>query len=110
MHWKCSVCNLLWHEDSPPESCPKCQSPGEKYEKLSAEAWQLIERSRFTNGLHTQLLCLIPRLKDLAEKGIEDDLDARCVALFKRVLEDVTYWENSSKAELNGHVNRGKWG
>ena len=110
MHWKCSVCNLLWHADSPPQICPKCGSPKDKYQPLSADQWQLIERSRRTNDLHTQLLCLIPQLKQLAKDGIEDDLDARCVALFQQVLDEVTFWENSSRAELNGHVNRGKWG
>lgn len=110
MQWKCGVCNLIWKGDNPPDKCPKCGTPGDKYSKLSAEDWNIVERSRFTNALHVELMDILPRLLELAEEGIEDDLDPRCVTLFKRLQEEASFLLASAKAELEGHMKKGKWG
>ena len=110
MKWKCSVCNFIWEGDAPPEKCPKCGAPGEKYAKISDEEKELVERSQFTNSLHVELLDTLPRLLDIAEAGIEDNLDPRCAALFKRLQEDASFLLASTKAELEGHMKKGKWG
>ena len=110
MHWKCTVCNLLWEGEAPPENCPKCGSPGEKYEQMTEDDWSLVERSRLTNSLHVELLAILPDLQDIAREGLEDNLDPWCVDIFQRLLDESTFLEKSIKAEINGHVNRGKWG
>ena len=110
MNWKCGVCNLIWNGDAPPETCPKCASPGEKYAELTDDEWALIERARFTNELYMRLLAMIPEIEQIAEGGVEDDLDPWCRSLHERILEDVRFWKNSIRAEINGHVNKGKWG
>ena len=110
MHWKCSVCNLIWDGAELPEKCPKCSNPPEKFQQLSDEQWKLVEMSRFTNSLHIELLTILPRLQEIAQQGLEDDLDPPCVTLFQRLLDDAVFLEKSVKAELNGHMNRGKWG
>ncbi len=110
MNWKCGVCNLIWKGDGPPEACPKCASPGEKYAELSDEQWALIERSRVTNDLYMRLLAMIPGIEEIADRGVDDNLDPWCHALHERILEDVRFWKRSIVAEINGHVNRGKWG
>ena len=110
MSWKCTVCNLIWDEEQPPDTCPKCSSPGEKYNRLTEEELAVIERSRLTNGLYMQLLALIPELAEIAIEGVEDNLDPWCKALHQRILDDVEFWEKSILAEINGHVNKGKWG
>ena len=110
MHWKCGVCNLLWEGEAAPETCPKCGAPGEKYAQLTEEQWALVERSRLTNDIHINLLTILPELKTMAQQGIADDLDARCVAVFQRLYDEAEFLERSIKAELNGHMMRGKWG
>lgn len=110
MNWKCGVCNLILSGDAPPETCPKCASPGEKYAQLTDEEWALIERSRLTNDLYMRLLAMIPEIEEIADRGVEDNLDPWCRALHERILEDARFWKKSILAEINGHVNRGKWG
>ncbi len=110
MEWKCSVCNLIWDGEKPPEKCPKCSSPGDKYFELSEEAQDLIKRSRFTNALYMELLDTLPRLIEMADDGIEDNLDPRCVTLFKKLQEDALFILASAKAEVEGHMKKGKWG
>jgi rubredoxin len=110
MTWKCSVCNFIWEGDSPPEKCPKCGAPASSYNQLKEDEVRLIERSRFTNELHIELLDILPRLLEIAEEGIEDNLDPRCTALFQRLKSDATFLMASTKAELEGHMKKGKWG
>ncbi len=110
MQWKCGICNFIWEGDNPPDKCPKCGAPGDKYAKLSGEDWNIVERSRFTNGLHIELMGILPRLLEIAEEGIADDLDPRCAVLFKRLQEEASFLLASSKAELEGHMKKGKWG
>lgn len=110
MTWKCSVCNFVWEGEQPPEICPKCASPGEKYAAMKDEHIALMVRSSKTNALHIELLSLLPRLMKIAEDGIEDNLDPRCVTLFQRLKSDAEFLKASSMAELEGHVGRGKWG
>ncbi len=110
MKWKCSVCNLIWKGDNPPNKCPKCGVPGDNYAELSHEAWQLVERSRATNALHVELLDILPRLLEIADEGIKDNLDPRCVVLFNRLKENGLFLLASTKAELEGHMKKGKWG
>lgn len=110
MNWKCTVCNLIREGDTPPEKCPKCGVPKEKYEEMTNEAMELVERSSYTNSIHLELLNILPQLLDLAEEGIEDDLDPRCVAVFQRLYDEALFLEASIKAELEGHMKKGKWG
>ncbi|MGI6037880.1 MAG: rubredoxin [Limnochordia bacterium] len=77
---------------------------------MSAEQWEKVERSRFTNGLHIELLSILPTLQEIARQGIEDALDPRCVSLFEHLLEQANFIEQSAKAELEGHMKYGKWG
>jgi hypothetical protein len=110
MVWKCGVCNFIWEGDSPPETCPKCGAAASSYSQLSEEEVKLVERSRLTNALHIELLDILPRLLEIAEEGIEDDLDPRCTTLFKRLQSEARFLTASAKAELEGHVKKGKWG
>ncbi|MGI6575303.1 MAG: rubredoxin-like domain-containing protein [bacterium] len=110
MNWKCTVCNLIRQGESPPEKCPKCGVPGSKYVQMSKEEWDLVERSRYTNALHIELLTIFPRLIEIAKKGLEDNLDPRCVDLFAHLLKEASFLESSTKAEIEGHMKKGKWG
>ncbi len=110
MNWKCGVCNLVIQGEGPPDPCPKCGAAGTSYKQLEQEQVELMTRSRLTNDLYMEILSLIPRLEELARQGVADDLDPRCVAIHQRMLADLDFWGRSIRAEIEGHVGKGKWG
>jgi hypothetical protein len=100
----------VWDGEEPPDRCPKCQAAKEKFVKLEDKAKDLIERSRYTNALHMGLATLLEQVIDMAEDGIDDNLDRNCVKIFKKAAEQAEILQQSIKAELQGHMNKGKWG
>jgi len=82
----------------------------EKFERLEDQAMELIERSRYTNGLHMSLYAILEQVMDVAEDGIDDNLDPNCVKIFKRAMAEAEILQQSIKSELHGHMNKGKWG
>jgi len=79
--WRCTVCGLLYEGENPPESCPKCGAPAEKFELVSEEQIGVIEHARKTNQLHSDLLAELAKLL-----------------------------RQFSVAEVRVHVNKNKWG
>jgi predicted nucleic acid-binding Zn-ribbon protein len=107
--WRCSACGYVWDGEEPPEVCPKCGAKL-KFEGLDEKAADMVERSRFTNNLHIQLFATLEQVMDIAEDGIDDNLDPGCVKIFERALQQAEFLQQSIKAELQGHMNKGKWG
>ena len=108
--FKCTICGYIHDGDAAPESCPKCGAPAEKFKKVADDAAALIDRSRHTNGLHMQLINIFEEVFAIADEGIQDDLDPACVKIFTRVQADASELVQSMKAELAGHMSKGKWG
>lgn len=108
--WRCSACRYVWDGEEPPDQCPKCGAKMEKFERLEDQAMELIERSRYTNGLHMSLYAILEQVMDVAEDGIDDNLDPNCVKIFKRAMAEAEILQQSIKSELHGHMNKGKWG
>lgn len=108
--WRCNNCGYVWDGEEAPDECPKCGAPKEKFVQIEEKAAELIERSRFTNSLHMQLFGLLEQVMDIAEEGIDDNLDPNCVKIFERALGTAEALTQSIKAELQGHMNKGKWG
>jgi hypothetical protein len=100
----------VWDGEGPPDKCPKCGAPKEKFVAIEGKAAELVDRSRFTNNLHMHLFVLLEQVVDMAEDGIDDNLDPNCVKIFKRAMEEAEILQQSIKAELQGHMNKGKWG
>lgn len=109
MMWKCSVCGYIHEGTEAPEKCPKCGAPKEKFAQLTDEEVKKVQMSVRTNDIHMEIIRLANKLKTLAEEGIVIDLDPPCVALFKQAVEEATVIKQRSKAEIAGHVGRGKW-
>ena len=109
MLWKCSVCGYLHEGNEAPEVCPKCGAPKEKFAALSDEDAKKIFAADRTNDIHMEIIKLAMRIKDLAREGIEINLDPPCVALFKQAHDEAWIIKQRSKAEIEGHVGRGKW-
>ena len=108
--WRCSACRYVWDDEEPPARCPKCGAKVEKFDKLEDQAMELIERSRYTNSLHMSLYAVLEQIMDVAEDGIDDNLDPNCVKIFKRAMAEAEILQQSIKSELQGHMNKGKWG
>lgn len=108
--WKCGVCGYIYDGDSAPDKCPKCGSPKEKFEKLPDDKAQLIERSRLTNSLHQRLYTLLDDVSAVCDKGIADNLDPTCMDIFKKMKDCSRNIQQMIKAEIQGHIGKGKWG
>lgn len=108
--WRCGVCGYIHDGENPPEKCPKCGAPKEKFSALEEAEADLVHRSRFTNNLQCRLIALMDEVLKLAEAGIEDDLDPPCVSLFKYADEHARIIGQAAKAEIRGHMGKGKWG
>jgi len=108
--WKCSVCNFIWDGDQPPDVCPRCGAPKEKFVKVSEDKVNLIERSKLTNSLHQELHALMDEVISVSEKGIEDNLDPWCLAVFIRAKKEAGMLQQMIKAEIEVHIGKGKWG
>ena len=108
--WRCEVCGYIHDGDDAPEFCPKCGAKKEKFALLDDDATNLVERSRFTNSLHMELHSIMHQVMELCEDGIEDDLDPGCVSIFKKAKKNAIEVMHSVKAELQGHMKKGKWG
>jgi rubredoxin len=108
--FRCGVCGYVHEGDDAPDQCPKCGAAKEKFSPIDEAEAKLIERSRYTNDLHCRLIALMGEVISLAEAGIDDALDPPCIALFKNAKEKATIIAQSCKAEIRGHMNKGKWG
>jgi hypothetical protein len=108
--WRCSVCGYIFDGDAAPEFCPKCKAPREKFTEVPTDTAQLIERSRFTNDLLMELATLASKVEVLAAKGIEDNLDPGCLGVFKAAKTQAEVLKQMSKAEIQTHISKGKWG
>lgn len=108
--WRCSVCGYIHEGNEPPENCPKCGAPREKFVEVEAEAAALIDRSRRTNQLHMDLSYRLEQIKAIASLGIEDKLDPTCVTLFEKAAAQAASLQQMVKAELAAHMGKGKWG
>lgn len=110
MKWRCQVCGYVHDGNEAPERCPKCGAPREKFVEIDADAADLIERSRKSNGLLCSLISLSEDLLALADAGIEDNLDPTCVQLYKQLRSKATELRQAAKAEIAAHMSKGKWG
>lgn len=108
--FKCEVCNYIHTGDDAPDKCPKCGAPKEKFAELNEEATTKVVRSEFSNALHMELYNVLQEVEDIAEAGIEDDLDPGCVAIFNKAKEQAVFLRKMIAAELEIHMKKGKWG
>lgn len=107
--WKCEVCGYICEGEEAPDFCPKCGAPKEKFTLLDEEATNKVLDSDRTNDIHMEIINLAGAIIDLSEEGIELDLDPACVKVFTNALDEAWVIKQRSKAELAGHMSKGKW-
>ena len=110
MKWRCGVCGFIYDGNEPPEKCPKCGAPKEKFTKLTADEAKLIDRSRLSNSLLMKLASLLEHVSEISKKGIDDALDPPCIALFTKASQEANTICQMVKAEIQSHIAKGKWG
>jgi uncharacterized phage-like protein YoqJ len=49
-------------------------------------------------------------VEKIATRGVEDNLDPACVTIFNRAKQEAALIKKFIRAELEVHVNKGKWG
>lgn len=108
--WKCTICGYIHDGDAPPDKCPRCGAPKDKFEKIPDDKSKLIDRSRLSNGLHKKLFTLLEEIEHIGSKGVEDNLDPGCVAIFTRAKDEAHLLRKFIRAEIEVHVSKGKWG
>ena len=109
MLWKCSVCGFMHEGAEAPEVCPKCGAPKEKFAALADEDAKKVYMSDRTNDIHMEIIKLSMKIKELALEGLEIKLDPPCVAVFEKARDEAWVIKQRSKAELAGHMTKGKW-
>ncbi|MDD2371230.1 MAG: rubredoxin [Firmicutes bacterium] len=109
MLWKCSNCGFMHEDNEAPEVCPKCGAPKEKFVALSEEDGEKIYNSDRTNDIHMEIIDLAMKIADLALEGIEINLDPPCVSVFEKACDEAWVIKQRSKAEIAGHMTKGKW-
>lgn len=107
--YRCEVCGLILEEGQLEDHCPKCGQPKEKFHEMAAEDAEKVLRSEKTNDLHAELIKLCVKLEALADAGIEDNLDPSCAKIFTRAKANAKLLHQLAKAEVAGHVSKGKW-
>ncbi|AVX19442.1 hypothetical protein SAMN02745885_02726 [Carboxydocella sporoproducens DSM 16521] len=110
MMWKCGVCGYIYDGEQAPDNCPKCGAPKEKFSQVPQETVDLILKARRTNDIHMELAGLLDHVLALAEEGIELNLDPPCVGIFTRAKTCAWELRQAIKAEIVGHISKGKWG
>ncbi|RKO67935.1 rubredoxin-like domain-containing protein [Desulfofundulus salinus] len=110
MKWRCGVCGYIHDGDQPPEKCPKCGAPREKFTQLTDEEARLIDRSRYSNNLHAKLIALMQKVEALADEGIKDNLDPGCLTMFQAAKKQAQILAQMARAEIQTHISKGKWG
>jgi hypothetical protein len=109
MLWKCLVCGLIHEGPEAPEKCAKCSSPKEKFVALTEDEAKKIYASDRTNDIHMEIIRLTMKIAELADEGIKINLDPACVSVFKQAKQEGWVIKQRCKAELAGHVAKGKW-
>lgn len=107
--FKCQVCGFVHEGIDAPDQCPKCGAPKEKFAELSSDDAAKIYNSDRTNDIHMEIIALMGRLAELCEEGIKINLDPPCVSLFEKAKNESWVIKQRSKAEIAGHMGKGKW-
>lgn len=107
--WKCSICNYVHEGAEAPDVCPKCGATKDKFVGLSEEEANKVYSSDRTNDIHMKLVEYAMKVEKLCQEGIQLNLDPNCVKIFEETKKDMWILKQKAKAELEGHMKKGKW-
>ncbi|MFA5688608.1 MAG: hypothetical protein WC959_05630 [Kiritimatiellales bacterium] len=108
--WKCGVCSFIYDGDDAPDQCPKCGAPKDQFTALDDNAVKLVERSRHSNCLHSDVISLARKIETVCNDGIKDELDPGCVDVFNKCRTMAWTMMKLAMTEQLAHMKKGKWG
>ncbi len=107
--WRCEVCGYLHEGEEPPDICPKCGAPKEKFELLDDEETQMMKDALQTKEKYKQILERLEEINRMAEEGVALDLDDGCNKIFNKTREDISEIHKMIKEELENHAQECIW-
>jgi rubredoxin len=107
--WKCSICGYVHEGADAPDNCPKCGAPKDKFVEMTQEESEKVYKSDRTNDIHMKIINLTMEIAALSEEGIVLNLDPNCVIAFEKAKKEAWVIKQRAKAELAGHMSKGKW-
>ncbi len=107
--WRCEVCGYLHEGEEPPDFCPKCGAPKEKFELLDEEETEMMKDSLATREKYARIYEHLEAVKTLAQEGIDLNLDEGCNEIFSRTQKDIEAIHAKIKEELAGHAAECIW-
>ncbi len=107
--WRCEVCGYLHEGEEPPDFCPKCGAPKDKFVLLDEEEAQMMVDARDTKEKYRLILERLDHINQLAHEGIELDLDEGCNKIFNQTVQSIEDIRKMIKEELAGHAQECIW-
>ncbi len=107
--WRCEVCGYLHEGEEPPDVCPKCGAPKEKFELLDEEEAEMMRDALKTREIYAAILERLEAVETLAREGIELNLDEGCNDIFGKTRKDTEEIRSMIKEELAGHASECVW-
>ncbi|WKY43713.1 rubredoxin [Eubacteriaceae bacterium ES2] len=107
--WRCNVCGYKMEGADAPEVCPKCGAPHDQFTALTDDEAKKVYDSYVTNDIHMEIITLVEKILHLARVGEEINLDPACLHIFQKAQEDSYVLKEMCKAEIAGHISKGKW-
>ena len=107
--WRCQVCGYIHDGDGPPDVCPKCGAPKDKFVQLSKEDTDKIYAADRTNDIHMTMVKKLADVIALCEEGIRINLDPGCLATFQKARDEAWIMKQRCKAEMATHMTKNKW-
>lgn len=90
--WKCTVCGYIHEGDTPPEACPLCKAPAEKFEEIiekgKSRRWKCNVCGYIHEGDASPKAC--PICKAGSDNFIENDAEGNDVTVEKKATETET--------------------
>ena len=107
--WRCEVCGYLHEGEEPPDVCPKCGFPKDKFELLDEEEAEMMRDALKTREKYAAILEHLEEVEKLAQEGIALDLDDGCNDVFGKTIKDTAEIRAMIKEELAGHAAECIW-
>ncbi len=107
--WRCEVCGYLHEGDEPPDICPKCGAPREKFQLLDEEEAEMMREALDTKEKHAQIQKKLEEIIQIAQEGLDLDLDDGCNQIFAHTKTNAEELYQMIQNELSGHAHQCIW-
>lgn len=107
--WRCDVCGYIYEGEDPPENCPKCTAPRDKFVLLDEEEAEMMQEAFQTKEKYARILEKLQEVDRLAQEGIALNLDDGCNQIFARTRKDISAIRKMIQEELAGHAQMCIW-